>query len=213
MPASAAPAPPRRPCSGNLAIIAVTAIVFALVGSAFAGSLPGGTGHSFHLAGKPWNWLGTGPFLLLGLAKPRLNLSSRSSSSFSPSLSPLCFRGARAPIAGGSPPAVRPPLSWPLLCFLSRLIGSGAADGSPSWELTSRSARASSTQAARAPSTCSAAFARWPSSGSPVPAAASSPRKASPSPCPATMPPTCSSAASLASSAGWPGMRPAQSSG
>jgi Amt family ammonium transporter len=52
---------------GSLAIVAVTAIVFALVGSAFAGSLPGGAGHTFHLAGKPWNWLGTGPFLLSGL--------------------------------------------------------------------------------------------------------------------------------------------------
>ena len=53
---------------GNLAIVAVTAIVFALVGSAFAGALPGGAGHIFHLAGKPWNWLGTGPFLL---SRPR----------------------------------------------------------------------------------------------------------------------------------------------
>ena len=52
---------------GNLAIVAVTAIVFALVGSAFAGSLPGGAGHTFHLAGKPWNWLGAGPFLLGGI--------------------------------------------------------------------------------------------------------------------------------------------------
>lgn len=52
---------------GNLAIVAVTAIVFAIVGSAFAGCLPGGVSHTFHLAGKPWNWLGTGPFLLGGL--------------------------------------------------------------------------------------------------------------------------------------------------
>ena len=52
---------------GNLAIVAVTAIVFAFVGSAFAGSLPGGPGHSFNLAGKSWNWLGEGPFLLRGL--------------------------------------------------------------------------------------------------------------------------------------------------
>ncbi len=48
---------------GNLAIVAVTTIVFALVGSAFAGSLPGGAGHTFHLAGKPWNWLGARPVL------------------------------------------------------------------------------------------------------------------------------------------------------
>jgi Amt family ammonium transporter len=54
---------------GNLAIIAVTAIVFALVGSTFAGILPGGAGHTFHLAGKPWNWVGAGPFLLHGLGE------------------------------------------------------------------------------------------------------------------------------------------------
>ena len=52
---------------GNLAIVAVTAIIFAVVGSAFAGCLPGGAGHTFQLAGKPWNWLGAGPFLLRGL--------------------------------------------------------------------------------------------------------------------------------------------------
>jgi Amt family ammonium transporter len=52
---------------GNLAIVAVTAIVFAVVGSAFAGVLPGGAGHTFHLAGKPWTWLGSGPLLLGGL--------------------------------------------------------------------------------------------------------------------------------------------------
>lgn len=52
---------------GSLAIVAVTAIVFAFVGSAFAGSLPGGPGHTFNLAGKSWNWLGEGPFMLRGL--------------------------------------------------------------------------------------------------------------------------------------------------
>jgi len=52
---------------GNVAIIAVTAIVFAMIGSAFAGSLPGGSGHVLHAAGKQWNWLGTGPMLLRGL--------------------------------------------------------------------------------------------------------------------------------------------------
>ncbi len=52
---------------GNIAVVAVTAIVFALLGSAFAGSLPGGMGHTFHAAGKPWNWLGTGPLLMRGL--------------------------------------------------------------------------------------------------------------------------------------------------
>jgi Amt family ammonium transporter len=56
---------------GNLAIVAVTAIVFALIGATVAGSLPGtpgSEGHILHLAGKPWNWLGAGPFLLGGLA-------------------------------------------------------------------------------------------------------------------------------------------------
>ena len=52
---------------GNLAIIGITAILFAIVGSAFAGSLPGGSGHILNAAGKQWNWLGTGPILLRGL--------------------------------------------------------------------------------------------------------------------------------------------------
>jgi Amt family ammonium transporter len=52
---------------GNLAIIAVAASVFAVLGSSFAGSLPGGAGHTFSVAGKPWNWLGTGPILMQGL--------------------------------------------------------------------------------------------------------------------------------------------------
>ena len=49
---------------GNLAIVAMTAIVFALVGATWIG----GAGHVLQLAGKPWNWLGTGPFLLGGLS-------------------------------------------------------------------------------------------------------------------------------------------------
>jgi Amt family ammonium transporter len=56
---------------GNLAIVAVTAIVFALIGASVAGNLPGtpgSEGHILHLAGKPWNWLGAGPFLLSGMA-------------------------------------------------------------------------------------------------------------------------------------------------
>lgn len=52
---------------GNVAMVAVTAVVFAVLGSAFAGCLPGGAGHMFHVAGKSWNWLGTGPLLLRGL--------------------------------------------------------------------------------------------------------------------------------------------------
>ena len=52
---------------GNLAIVAVTAIVFAMVGAAFAGCLSGSSDHSFHLAGKSWNWLGAGPLFLHGM--------------------------------------------------------------------------------------------------------------------------------------------------
>jgi Amt family ammonium transporter len=52
---------------GNLAIIAVTAIVFALVGATFSGAI-GGTAHTFQLAGKPWNWLGAGSLFLGGLS-------------------------------------------------------------------------------------------------------------------------------------------------
>jgi Amt family ammonium transporter len=52
---------------GNLAILAVTAIVFALAGATFSGVL-GGAGHSFQLTGKPWNWLGAGPLFLGGLS-------------------------------------------------------------------------------------------------------------------------------------------------
>jgi len=53
---------------GNLAIVAVTAIVFALVGATLTGTLSSSAGHIFHLAGKPWNWLGAGPLLLGGLS-------------------------------------------------------------------------------------------------------------------------------------------------
>ena len=53
---------------GNLAIVAVTAIVFAIVGAAFAGCLSASSSHSFHLAGKSWNWLGAGPLFLSGMS-------------------------------------------------------------------------------------------------------------------------------------------------
>lgn len=61
---------------GNLAIVSVAAIVFALAGAALAG-MPGGAGHTFWLAGKPWNWLGAGPLLLggLGSAAPQTQLA------------------------------------------------------------------------------------------------------------------------------------------
>ena len=53
---------------GNLTVISVTAIAFALLGATFCGSLPGGAGHIFSLAGKPWNYFGAGPFFLGGMA-------------------------------------------------------------------------------------------------------------------------------------------------
>jgi Amt family ammonium transporter len=61
---------------GNLAIVAVTAIVFAVVGAAWAGTA-GLVDHSFQLAGKPWNWLGAGPLLLggFGSALPQTQLA------------------------------------------------------------------------------------------------------------------------------------------
>jgi Amt family ammonium transporter len=60
---------------GNLAIVAVAVIVFALIGATLTGNLPGAggsTGHTFHLAGKPWNWLGAGPLLLRSLGTTSL---------------------------------------------------------------------------------------------------------------------------------------------
>lgn len=55
---------------GNLAIVAVAAIVFAPIGAGLAGTLAAssGAGLTFHAAGAPWNWLGTGPFILRNLA-------------------------------------------------------------------------------------------------------------------------------------------------
>ncbi len=61
---------------GNLALIAVAAIVFAFIGASFAGSL--GPGEVvLHLAGKPWSVLGLGSFLLHGLnaAAPQSQLA------------------------------------------------------------------------------------------------------------------------------------------
>jgi ammonium transporter, Amt family len=65
---------------GNLAILAISAVVFAVVGAALTGNLPGtpgGAGHVFQLAGKPWNWLGSAPLLLggLGSAPPQAQLA------------------------------------------------------------------------------------------------------------------------------------------
>jgi Amt family ammonium transporter len=61
---------------GNLAILAVTAIVFAVAGAALTGTL-GNSEVVFHAAGKPWSVLGLGPFLLHGLdtAAPQSQLA------------------------------------------------------------------------------------------------------------------------------------------
>jgi ammonium transporter, Amt family len=56
---------------GSLTIVAVAVIVFALVGATLAGSIAA-AGHVFHLAGKPWNWLGAGSFFLGGLGSAPL---------------------------------------------------------------------------------------------------------------------------------------------
>ena len=61
---------------GNLAIVAVAALAFAVLGAAIAGNLfP--WGFTIAAAGKPWNWLGAGPFLLHGLesAAPQAQLA------------------------------------------------------------------------------------------------------------------------------------------
>lgn len=50
---------------GNLAILAVAVIAFAIVGASLA-AVASGTGRSFYAAGKPWAWIGSGPWLLGG---------------------------------------------------------------------------------------------------------------------------------------------------
>jgi ammonium transporter, Amt family len=61
---------------GNLALIAVAAIVFALVGASFAGSL-GNSDFVLRAGGKSWSVLGLGPFLMRGLssAAPQAQLA------------------------------------------------------------------------------------------------------------------------------------------
>jgi Amt family ammonium transporter len=61
---------------GNLALVAVSAIVFAFVGASFTGSL-GTTEVILHAAGKGWSVLGLGPFLLhrLGASSPQAQLA------------------------------------------------------------------------------------------------------------------------------------------
>jgi Amt family ammonium transporter len=52
---------------GNLAILAVAAIVFAVAGASLAASLPAGRGVAFHTGNTAWEWLHLGPLLLGGL--------------------------------------------------------------------------------------------------------------------------------------------------
>jgi Amt family ammonium transporter len=52
---------------GSLAMISVAVLTFALVGATIADGASG-SGHSFHLAGRLWNWAGTGPLFLGGFA-------------------------------------------------------------------------------------------------------------------------------------------------
>ncbi len=62
---------------GNLGIAAIAAIVFAFVGASLSGVVSG-TGIGFYAAGKPWGWIGSGPFLLggFGSAAPHMQLAT-----------------------------------------------------------------------------------------------------------------------------------------
>jgi hypothetical protein len=134
---------------GNLAIVAVTAIVFAIVGAAFAGCLSASSSHSFHLAGKSWNWLGAGPLFLSGM-----------SSSTVQSQLMLLFEFLAVALAAmlpcGSLPVAQAPPSLLPWSFRSPLTGSGMAVGWPSLESTSRLVQAFLMPAEPAPSMSSA---------------------------------------------------------
>ncbi|MDR3740887.1 MAG: hypothetical protein P4L40_17870 [Terracidiphilus sp.] len=52
---------------GSLAMVAAAVLAFALIGATFADGYSG-TGHLFHLAGKTWNWAGTGAIGLSSLS-------------------------------------------------------------------------------------------------------------------------------------------------
>jgi len=52
---------------GSMLMVAAAALAFALLGATFADSASG-TGHVIHLAGKQWNWAGTGTIGLSGFA-------------------------------------------------------------------------------------------------------------------------------------------------
>jgi Amt family ammonium transporter len=58
---------------GSAAIIAVSAVAFALIGVSIAA--PGGL--SFFIAGKPWNWAGTGPLFFSGLSSRPLDAQAQ----------------------------------------------------------------------------------------------------------------------------------------
>ena len=52
---------------GSMLMVAAAALAFALLGATFADNASG-TGHVIHLAGKQWNWAGTGAIGLSGFA-------------------------------------------------------------------------------------------------------------------------------------------------
>jgi Amt family ammonium transporter len=52
---------------GSLVLVSVAVLVFALIGATFADGFAG-PGQVFQLSGKSWNWAGTGPIALRGLA-------------------------------------------------------------------------------------------------------------------------------------------------
>ena len=110
----------------------MTAIVFGFVGSAFAGCLPGGAGHTFQLGGKPWNWLGEGPFLLRGLGNaPAQSQLALIFEFLAVALAAMLPWGSGADrwrlTAGCAAAAVFSAVIFPLL----RPIGLGAEDGWP----------------------------------------------------------------------------------
>ena len=96
---------------GNVAIFGVAAIVFVLVGATFAG-LPDGPSHLFHLAGKPWNWLGEGSYFFGGF----------STAAAQSQLALLDF---------GLPPVAQQQPCSPLSSFLCSPTGFGRAAGLP----------------------------------------------------------------------------------